>query len=72
MDVRTAKERLKAKYADCGWFRGVGIVPSHDGRSLDLRLNVDPETRPPDLPDEFEGYRVEIVEVRAFTPRSPG
>lgn len=67
--LQRAKRALKKKYQDCGWFRGVGIVPTADG--LALRLNVDPdEPLEETIPDTYYTFPIEIVKIGGYRDRN--
>ena len=70
--ARHAKEVLQARYAQSGWYRGVGIAP--DAGGFAVRLNVSPEARDVEasLPHECEGVPIQIVYIEGYAPRGAG
>ena len=67
--LQRAKRELKKKYQDCGWFRGVGIVPTADG--LALRLNVDPDKPLEEtIPATYYTFPIEIVKIGGYQVRN--
>ena len=67
-ELQRAKRSLLKKYGECGWFHGVGIVPSGDGPAL--RLNVDREERvDEEIPDTYYNIPVHIVRISGYKTR---
>lgn len=65
--VRQAKSSMRAHLRDAAWFRGCGIAPAGDG--FVLRLNVSSDAPPEDVPHEWDGVPVEVVEIEEYAPR---